>query len=152
MYVNRVYLADRRAASFTQQEIDIASHPGVGLIQIKDRRCIEVLASPYHHPMGRLGLELVARMALGRCQLCGTFFDIGDSKTKRFTKVSKLYARAADSEKGLMFFNFELAGRKNKLGIRPEKKRWSHQRRYLCPDCIGNVFAQASKTSVLTQY
>jgi hypothetical protein len=56
VYANRVYLADLRAAPFTATELHIASHLGIGLIQIKADKCIEVISSPVCKPMQRLSL------------------------------------------------------------------------------------------------
>ncbi len=74
VYVNRVYLADVREKSFSQPEIEIASHLGIGLVQVRGNTCREVLSSPYHRPITRMALELVERLALGQCRLCGSFF------------------------------------------------------------------------------
>src|SRR4051812_12565036 len=41
-YANRVYLADKRQDSFTTDELHIASHLGIGLIQIRGNKCFEV--------------------------------------------------------------------------------------------------------------
>src|SRR5271156_4747245 len=43
VYGNRVYLADRRMTTFTDDELAIASTLGIGLIQIRDKKCTEVL-------------------------------------------------------------------------------------------------------------
>ena len=40
VYANRVYLADKRTNGFTQEELQIASHLGIGLISIdKNNKC-----------------------------------------------------------------------------------------------------------------
>lgn len=143
VYVNRVYLADVRETTFKPSEIDIASHLGIGLVQIKDGRCREVLSSPHHNPITRMSLELIERMALGKCQMCGSFFEIGTDKNKRFAKLSREnFDRALANEKGLMFWNRELSERKAKLGVRVTKDGMTYERRYICPDCIGYVLAQ----------
>src|SRR5881409_2109423 len=45
VYANRVYLADLRSEPFTSAQIHIASHLGIGLIQIRRSGCIEVVSS-----------------------------------------------------------------------------------------------------------
>ena len=51
VYVNRVYLAAVATTGFKPSEIEIASHLGIGLVQIKGLQCREVLSSPYHRPI-----------------------------------------------------------------------------------------------------
>src|SRR5690606_8105081 len=70
VYADRVYLADSRLKPFSQDEIDIASNLGIGLIQIKRGKCHEVLSSPMHRPIRRLQLQLFRALRLGKCQLC----------------------------------------------------------------------------------
>ena len=94
--------------------------------------------------------ELVECLALGKCQLCGTFFDIGTAEKggNRWSKVSREnFQKALASEKGLMFWNRELAERKRKLGIRITKDGSTHERRYICPDCISYLLAQIARSS-----
>lgn len=146
VYVNRVYLAAvTESSGFKRSELDIASHLGIGLIQIKGARCREVLSSPHHRPITRMYTELLECMALGKCQLCGTFFDIGDAEKggNRWSNVSREnLEKALANEKGMMFWNRELAERKSKLGIRASKDGTTHERRYICPDCIYYFLAQ----------
>jgi hypothetical protein len=140
VYANRVYLADVRETEFRPSEIEIASHLGIGLIRIHGSKCREVLSSPYHHPISRMSLELVERMGLGRCQMCGTTFEIG-TKANRWLKVSrKSLPCALEKGKGFVFWNFELARRKRTVSDRPTNHGTSTFRRYICPDCVSSVF------------
>lgn len=143
VYANRIYLADVRDNQFTTDEIYIASHLGIGLIQIQDEDCKEVLSSPYYKPIEKLNLLLLGRLALGKCQLCGSFFETGDIERNRFNKLSREnFKKALKDEKGLMFWNRAVAERKNKLGVRETKDGATYERRYICPDCIDNFFSQ----------
>jgi hypothetical protein len=45
--------------------------------QIVGKKCSVVLSSPHHDPIKKLNLALIEKMALGRFQFCGTFFEIG---------------------------------------------------------------------------
>jgi hypothetical protein len=145
VYVNRVYLADIREDRFTRDERHIASHLGIGLIQIRGRTCVEVLSSPFYSPIEKLSFGLLESLRLGRCQFCSSFFEIGDA-TSRFNRFHNLsresMSRAIDDGKGLMFWNREVADRKNKLKIRLSKDGTTYERRFICPDCIENVFGQ----------
>lgn len=142
VYANRVYLADFRPKSFTPEESHIASHLGIGLIQIKGTRCLEVLSSPHYDPITRLNLALLERLALGNCQLCGSVFRIG-KPDHRFSNVTREnLERAFSEEKGLMFWNREVAERKERLRIRTTGDDRTWERRFLCPDCVDSVLSQ----------
>jgi len=142
VYANRVYLADLRDKRFGVDEIDIASQLEIGLIQIKGRACIEVLSSPFHEPIGRLNLALLERLALGRCQMCGCFFRIGGmNPNQRWSSLAREdLKKAIDSGKGFMFWNGEIAQRKDKVGIRKVDEGTTFERRFICPDCIEYFF------------
>jgi len=143
-YANRVYLADKREKPFSRDELHIASHLGIGLIQIRGGKCIEVVSSPFYQPIIKLNLGLLESLCLGRCQLCGSFFEIGDAKTdKRYSRLAReKLSKAVSNEKGLIFWNREVADRKNKVGIRSVEDGTTYERRYICPDCIHHVIGQ----------
>ena len=58
VYVNRAYWADVREEGFTRDEMHIASHLGIGLIQIRRGMCMEVLFTPFYIPIEKLNLLL----------------------------------------------------------------------------------------------
>lgn len=89
VYANRVYLADHRADGFAHSELEIASHLGIGLVQIRGNACREILSSPHHRPIVRMSLELVEKLALGKCLLCGTFFEIGAGRGNQFSRLTR---------------------------------------------------------------
>ena len=145
VYVNRVYLADLRDEGFTHDEIQIASHLGIGLVQIRGIRCTEVLSSPFYTPIEKLSLRLLETLHLGRCQLCTSFFETGSTASinNRFSKLAREdLQRAIRQEKGLMFWNRELGERKARLGIRENKDGTTYERRFICPDCVYYVLSQ----------
>lgn len=142
VYANRVYLAESRTKPFTPEEMQIASHLGIGLIWIKARGCSEVLSSPSYDPITRLNRLLLEKLALGHCQLCGSVFRIGE-KSKRFSMLSReKMDRAIEHEKGFMFWNREVADRKRRLGVRNPTGGSTFERRFVCPDCVSSVFSQ----------
>jgi hypothetical protein len=57
VYANRVYLAVEHQSGFTHSELDIASHLGIGLIQVKGNSCREVLSSPTISPFSACHLS-----------------------------------------------------------------------------------------------
>ena len=142
VYANRVYLADYRNTTFTLEETHIASHLGIGLIHIKGNKCIEVLSSPYHHPITKLNLALMEKLALGQCQLCNSLFSTGNSNN-HFSNLTRENLKAAfEKEKGVMFWNREIGKRKSRLHIRESKDGSTFERRFLCPDCVNNLLYQ----------
>ena len=143
VYVNRVYLADLREEGFNRDEEQIASHLGIGLIQVRRGKCAEILSSPFYEPIENLNLRLLETLGLGKCQLCASVFELGFSAKNRYGRLSREnLPRAIKQELGLMFWNREVAERKNKLGLRVTKDGLTNERRFFCPDCIGYVFAQ----------
>ncbi|MBI4728053.1 MAG: hypothetical protein HY775_00900 [Acidobacteria bacterium] len=145
VYANRVYLADLRDEPFSTDEVQIASHLGIGLVQIRSGRCIEVISSPVYKPIRRLNLRLLETLHLGKCQLCDSIFNIGDSGAgaNRFSSLTRENVRKAiAAEKGLMFWNREVAERKHKMGMRVSADGTTYERRFICPDCVSYVIAQ----------
>jgi hypothetical protein len=142
VYANRVYLADYRNTPFSFDETRIASHLGIGLIQINGSRCIEVLSSPHYRPIIRLNLLLMEKLALGYCQVCNSIFQIGESK-RTFANLARENLKLAfNKHKGVMFWNREVAQRKNRLGLRPTKDGSTYERRFICPDCVEQLFSR----------
>ena len=138
VYANRVYLADIKPNGFSHEEIQIASHLGIGLIAIgKMNRCTEVLSSPFYRPLIKLNVQLLEKMRLGKCQLCESYIEIGDDKS-RYTFVTKENInKALELDKGLIFWNRELSDRKEKSGVRIGKENTTYERRFICSDCIS---------------
>lgn len=142
IYANRVYLADIRKDCFSYDELKIASHLGLGLIQIKNRKCHEILSSPFYVPMLSHNFSLLEKLTLGKCQTCGSFFEVGDidSKYSKWNNVSRVMKNAYDNEKGFVFWNWEVARRKDKSGVKPLTTDTTYERRYVCPDCVFSLF------------
>jgi hypothetical protein len=141
VYANRVYLADLRDEAFNQDELLIASSLGIGLIHIKGTKCREVLSSPVYQPIPKLQLRLFAALLLGKCQLCGSLFHIGepDSGTSWSKVCVENVKLAIKREKGLMFCNREVGERRAKLGLC--KTDYVYDRRFICPECISLLLA-----------
>jgi hypothetical protein len=138
VYANRVYLADVRDDKFSTEEIAIANHLGIGLIQIKGNRCTEILTSPYYKPLTSTHLQLLENLDLRLCQLCGCFFETGEIEKsyKKFTKVD--VRTAVEKGKGLIFWNYAVGKRKIEAGLHPSDAYETYERRYLCPECVVN--------------
>jgi hypothetical protein len=151
VYANRVYLADLRITPFTHDEVHIASHLGIGLVQIKRKRCLEVISSPVYNPIQKLNLRLLKTLRLGRCQFCGSVFNIGDPAggNNRFSNLAREnLKRAIIAAKGLIFWNREVANRKHRLKLRVSRDGSTYERRFICPDCIQFVLSQLSPANI----
>jgi len=143
VYANRIYLADLRDESFNRDEIYIASYLGIGLIHIQKKGCREVLSSPYYKPIEKLNLLLLEKLNLGKCQLCDSFFEISDIDTSYSKTTSENLKKAIHDEKGLRFWNREVANRKKRLGVRDVSEEiQSYERRFICPDCVKYLLSQ----------
>lgn len=140
IYAHRVYLAELRLLHFSWQEMDIARHLGVGLIQIRDGECREILSSPLYAPMGALNLLILDQLGYNRCQLCGHFFETGGRKQgyKKVVGGDDAIQRALKEDKGVVFWNYEVAKRKDQHHVR-EGRDTSHERRFICPECVQNL-------------
>jgi len=136
VYANRVYLADVRDDKFSTEEIAIANHLGIGLVQIKGNRCTEILTSPYYKPLTMTHLHLLEKLDLRLCRLCGCFFETGeiDNSYKNFTKVD--VKTAVEQGKGLIFWNYTVGKRKIEAGLHQSDVYDTYERRYLCPECV----------------
>jgi hypothetical protein len=127
VYANRVYLAQLRKRVFTMEQKDIASHLGIGLIQIQEGKCHETISSPFYTPMTRLNLDLLRKHGLGLCQWCGSFFETGNpedfesnlvGREAKYTEAYEAVPKAFDEDKGLMFWNQEVAERESLASLR----------------------------------
>lgn len=138
VYANRIYLADKRETSFTPLEVQIASHLGIGLIRIDNKnKCSIVLTSPFYKPMPKMNADLLQKLRLCKCQLCESYFEIGNEKN-RYANVSKEnILKAFEEEKGVVFWNRELSKRKERHGVRLGMPNTTYERRFICSDCIG---------------
>jgi hypothetical protein len=149
VYANRVYLADIRTHNFSSEELQVAGHLGIGLVRIRkeNKSCAEISSSPFHIPVRSLNLRLLEVLGLGRCQLCDSFFKIGNAKN-HWSNVERaedeacyVVKKALDREKGIMFWRMRVAERKRKLHLTDIKPGDSNERRFICPECVTGILA-----------
>lgn len=142
IYANRVYLADKRNDGFTQDEIMIANHLGIGLIQIdKNNKCSEILTSPYYKPLTKFNIQFLHKLGLAKCQFCDTYFNIGDETHKYSNVTRENVKKSIEEERGLIFWHRELNERKNRFKSDKRNKELTYERRYLCPECVFMLFS-----------
>lgn len=140
VYADRCYLAYYldSAVPTSDEAIEIASHLGVGLIQLsgppKAPRFKVLLSAPTGLPLEHLRLELIDRLGHALCTVCGSLFEKkvvrGDSTR------SGILQRAVEDEKGLVYWLDEAARH-----ARVPRGEPHHRRRYICPDCLWAFFS-----------
>lgn len=138
IYANRVFLADRRDDRFSSNEIRIADHLGIGLIQInKDNSCQEVLTSPYHKSLTSFSKDFLHRLCLVECQICNRYFDTGENlKGKRHGKLVEIenYERSTSVNKGIKISLEQLRLKTLRYGF--------SEKRFICPNCAELLFSR----------
>jgi hypothetical protein len=137
VYANRVYLADLRENGFIDEQIAIASHLGLGLIQIKDKKCKEILTSPYYKPLTNLHLRLLEKLSLGYCRFCGCVVEIGSEQNSFSNLARENIKKAIKEDKGLIFWNRDVSDRKNQFKSNLSEKDSVLERRFICHECVG---------------
>jgi hypothetical protein len=136
VYANRVYLADLRENGFIDEEIAIASHLGIGLIQIEGKKCKEILTSPYYKPLTDLHLRLLEKLSYGHCRFCGCVVEIGSEKNSFSNLSRENMKKAMKDEKGLIFWNHDVGIRKNRYKSNLSDKNITYERRFICHECV----------------
>jgi len=144
VYANRVYLADYRDQPFTSAERQIAAQLGIGLIQVSSKlKCIEVQASPRYEPIPAMSSELLEKVSLGTCRICGVLFQTGEAGNKHQLLARENLNKAISQEKGLMFWNYQLGERKKMAKFKKygSTSFTSFERRFICWECIAMLWA-----------
>jgi hypothetical protein len=90
-----------------------------------------------------LQLRLFEALRLGVCQLCGSLFKVGEPEGGSCygNVCNENIVKAIKDEKGIVFWNREVADRKEKLGLRGDGSI-TYERRFICPDCVQYVLAK----------
>jgi hypothetical protein len=136
VYAERCYLADLRPSTqpYSLEEIDIASRLGVGLLAIHSKGDpTEVLTSPLHTPLPRMRAEIIEKLGYSKCVACGSVFKQGEpGQWGKY--VSRSIRKALDQEKGFVFWLDELNERRDVPHV------YNYMRRYLCRDCVWNLY------------
>lgn len=142
IYANRVYLADKRENGFTADEIMIANHLGIGLIQIdRNNKCQEVLTSPYYKPLTKFYKIFLKKLGYACCQFCDTYFALGFDNNKYSNVTRENIKKAVQEERGLMFWHRELDSRKSKIKKETRNKDLTYETRFLCGECTTLLFS-----------
>lgn len=145
LFADRAYLACYfEKGSFEDDDFEIASHLGIGLIRIDSKlRCHRESRAPVAAPIPRKRQELLEHLGFVVCQLCEVAFplsgDLEDLETNKTRGVEDGdtgdASTALEKKAGYRFWNYTWAEQKGRL-----RNEWAYDRRYLCPDCIANLF------------
>lgn len=146
VYAERCFLAcDFRSLArtgFTDEEKEIATQLGVGLLEIGARgKIVEVLPSKRHEPIEGLRLEVIEKLHYSLCAICRSLFQSG-KPDKRFSEIVRLTGRsrrstvsqAVSQERGVMYWLGEASERD------PRQRSLDWRRRYVCKDCLSALF------------
>ena len=144
VYADRAYLCCPQGDKpFDEDNIDIASHLGIGLIEIGKHQEIErVLAAPLSRPIPRKRQELLESLGFSVCQICGIPYPrSGDSEDRKSWKGLKRGSTNAmsDAVKGEIGYVWWLWNW-SKDSDRLTADGLSYDRRYLCRDCVAGLF------------
>jgi hypothetical protein len=143
VYAERCYLADVRsaAATFSDDELEIASRLGIGLLRIAGKRVYEVLSAPTGSPIERLQLQVVSKLGYAPCTVCGSLFRYGDTpsneaRIRRYNQAGAALTKAVEEEKGLVYWLGDVADRSPTR----TSSGYIYHRRYICRDCVNGIF------------
>jgi len=125
IFANRCYLAVyfNGKDKFTDDQKNIANKLGVGLIEIRGKKCKEVLTSPYYQTLESLSLPFIWRLHIVKCQICNIFFDVKN--------LSRNFTKSVNNDKSYVYWLENLSKE-----LKEDKRTQIYQRRYICSDCI----------------
>lgn len=143
LYAHRVYLAWERpkGEGFTQEEIDIASKFGVGLLAISTKGKISLVASsseftPERHHL----LQAINKLDYFECTLCRSFYpkepsvpinQPGEINPKEDPGYVGSFHKAVVSRKPALYYLFQLAE------ARGDERLYTYDKRFICKDCCS---------------
>lgn len=151
IYAHRCYLAvrRRRGNSFTDEERQVATQFGVGLIHIGSNTLSVPVTSRRFSPENRNVLQIVHRLGLFRCSLCRAVYeDVDRSDINQSGQISLdsnpayrgQLAKILQKGKHARYYLYNLHEQ------RDDARRYVYDMRYLCQDCVS-VFASLVQRS-----
>lgn len=127
LLAHRCYLATYLKESYSSEQEQMASRLGVGLLQIYNRECSEILSSPLHKPINSLMLKMLENKGYCVCSICGTL----TGAEKGFTKDIKESRETG----GVLYYAKKLPGRRVLFSREKTPSRWVH----ICGDCVRKL-------------
>ena len=154
LYSHRVYLALKRpdGQRMTQDDIDIASRIGVGLLSISCENEINLVATsnefdPEHYRL----LQVIDKLGYFECTMCRSYYPknpagISVNEYRLNVKENPDYrgklAKAVAERKGAVYWLYELAE------VHADAKKYVYDRRFICKDC-GSIFSSFLPQEIL---
>lgn len=139
---DRCYFADVRE-SWTETEREVAQELRVGLLTLhggsRPKWQVE-LDAPRSTSVTSLRAQLVEKLHHSTCTICRSFFRRGESGNFRANVAITSPRKAAESDKGFLYWLEEQDSRKGDGfdGI--------YTRRYVCPGCVAALWPAADST------
>ena len=143
LYAHRVYLAWEKPTGdgFTQEEVDIASRFGVGLLSISSKGRVALIASsseftPERHHL----LQAADKLDYFECTLCRSFYpkessvqinQPGEINLKQDPSYRGNFRKAVASRKPALYYLFQLAE------ARGDERVYTYDKRFICKDCCS---------------
>jgi hypothetical protein len=134
VFADRAYLCCSTGdESFDKDSIDIASHLGIGLVEINEHNEVsKVLAAPIQRPIPRQRQEFLHNLGWVVCLLCSSPFRTSTNPKYKnrwgwnglVNGTTKLISKAVREKKGYAWWRSEIPGGP----------------RFLCLDCTQNLF------------
>ena len=153
LYAHRVYLAWQRTsgAGYTQEEIDIASHFGVGLLEIDESERVALISSSSKfQPERQYLMQAVQKLQYFECSICRSVYPIeklielnqpGEDDLADDPNYRGRLADAISQRRSSVYYLFELSK------DRGDSRTQVWDRRYLCKEC-SSIFASLLPKSV----
>ena len=150
IYAHRCYLAFKkgRGKRFTQEEVDIASQFGVGLVEIRSKRKIEVVSiSKQFEPKQHYVHYFYSKLGYFSCAICN-----GTYAHRDITRINKKQ-HISPSEDNKYLGNIERVIKQHRNALyflytlfdqRGDQRTNVYDKRYICKDCIS-IFAPLLK-------
>jgi len=131
LFAHRCYLAIvfEDNEEFKLHHREMAARLGVGLMEIRNKKCKEIFSSSYHAPINCLVLMVLDNLNYGKCTICGNIFH-RDEWTKDMKK-----ATANKDKYGVYYDNVVMDKghtRQSMFDDRKPPERWT----CICHTCI----------------
>lgn len=118
---------------FSQNDIDIASTLGIGLIEIGENSCKQIIDSKLFSPIEHLRLKLLNKLKINRCTICNSYFFASKNPNRRLFDAIK-------NERGYVYWLIDQDQTACEKGI--DNREYAYRRRFICKDCIQQLIAK----------
>ena len=143
LYAHRVYLAweKENRKSFTQEEIDIASKFGVGLLSISEKgKVTHITSSAEFAPEKYHLLQAIQKLGYFECTICRSYYpeksvvrinDKGPINTEGEPSYRGKLKKAILERRPALYHLYHLAE------VREDARKYTWDKRFICKDCCS---------------